>query len=399
MQVGDPSFISGFFSEARGYVLRGGSVIGLEHGSQLEIYLSNAPNGKNLHSGTLVVEEVEPFRSFLTFPLGSPKFTIPSIFFAKATAIPFDIFTEVRFRKDMEKILSNFLPLERAAIHLHEQPQNADIKLEISGNQLIFHRCSEVDQEVNDILGTTKIPYSLSVNSFELISRAFKAIAHFNRQLRISPPKEVANTASLPTKPAEPVTYYNFISRSLGAAVRFSSRGWKNSSRSGDPISLQFFEVETIRSGFDYRFKKKGGNLIRGDTVDLIVDDDKKTSYGVTIHNHVKAKDLYAYLFYFDASTFVIGMILISLKYRLNPIIPPDCWYSPNDGEQQEGHFVEAPLKAGSDLGIGIGTTGQLPRKFSFDGNADTELGYCYAPPLIFSFSFFSFLPTMHACS
>ena len=52
-----------------------------------------------------------------------------------------------------------------------------------------------------------------------------------------------------------------------------------------------------------------------------------------------------------------------------------DCWYSPNSGGQQQGQFPEPPLKAGSDLGIGVepGQTGQLPTPKPTSTDSPTE--------------------------
>ena len=314
MNAGDPSFISGFSSESRGFILRAGSAIGVEKGSQFQIYPNNnntTKDSKNLLIGTLVADQVGAFQSVLKVSPESPSFTVPSIFFAKTTLVAFDIFTEMKFRNDIETLLREYLPLERSAIHLHEKPQTADIKLEIDKNQLIFHRCSEIDKGVSDILGTTKIPYSLPVNDFELVSRAFKAIAHFNRQLRALPPNEAANTA---VSSAEPDAYRNLISKPFGKAIRLGSRLLNNSSRASSPVSLQFFEVNTVQRGFEYVFERKGKDLVQGDTVDLVVDPDpdQEKHYGVVIHSNLKGRDLYAYLFYFDASTFEIGKTSIA---------------------------------------------------------------------------------------
>ncbi|KAF5326404.1 hypothetical protein D9611_000943 [Ephemerocybe angulata] len=89
-----------------------------------------------------------------------------------------------------------------------------------------------------------------------------------------------------------------------------------------------------------------------------VCDETQNDYYGFRITNHTDF-DVFPYLFYFDSSNFSITAI-----------------YQPEALAQTDGKHI-APLKKGSSLPIGYGTSGVVPQTLSiWDPEVDVEMGY-----------------------
>ncbi|KAK0223599.1 caspase domain-containing protein [Armillaria fumosa] len=124
-------------------------------------------------------------------------------------------------------------------------------------------------------------------------------------------------------------------------------------------ISIEMKELDTHKS------KLVGPNLLRDDDkpVQISAESDvslQKCHYGFTIRN-VSRRNLYVYMFYFDATTLAI-----------------DPWYTPMTGtdlgDDQCLTPIDASLPVGETLDFGFGSAGVDPIRFNIPENQSVDM-------------------------
>ncbi|KAK0236403.1 caspase domain-containing protein [Armillaria nabsnona] len=123
-----------------------------------------------------------------------------------------------------------------------------------------------------------------------------------------------------------------------------------------DYISIEMHELKTDRG----RLSPTGDNILpdgEEKPVEFVIDPSSQEKfYGFTIRN-TSTSPLYAYLFYFDASTLEI-----------------DEWYSPNLGNGKKNSVIDTCLLPNSTVPLGFGSGGMEPVKFLIPDGQEVDL-------------------------
>ncbi|PBK76176.1 hypothetical protein ARMSODRAFT_1080291 [Armillaria solidipes] len=126
-----------------------------------------------------------------------------------------------------------------------------------------------------------------------------------------------------------------------------------------DYISMKMHELKIDKGGLS----PTGDNILpdgEEKPIEFVIDSSLgEKYYGFTIHNTSNI-DLYAYLFYFDASTLEI-----------------DAWYCPpNLGSNKKEGLVDTYLQRGSTLTLGFGSGGMSPIRFTVPDGQDVDVSF-----------------------
>ncbi|PBL03057.1 hypothetical protein ARMGADRAFT_573 [Armillaria gallica] len=123
-----------------------------------------------------------------------------------------------------------------------------------------------------------------------------------------------------------------------------------------DYISIEMHELKTDRG----RFSPTGDNILPDDEekpAEFVIDtSSQEKRYGFTIRN-TSTLSLYAYLFYFDASTLEI-----------------EEWYSPNLGNGKKNSVIDTCLQPDSTVALGFGSGGMESVKFFIPDGQEVDL-------------------------
>ncbi|KAK0469284.1 caspase domain-containing protein [Desarmillaria tabescens] len=160
--------------------------------------------------------------------------------------------------------------------------------------------------------------------------------------------------------PARPVAVKDIarIRRVIDRYAQFSS----HLSRPGSvPISQYGISIKMHELKLDKGSLSPTGDSIlpdgEGKPVELVIDSSsRKKYYGFTIHNESELA-LYAYLFYFDASTLEI-----------------EEWYCPIQGNSKQNTAIDTCLQGNSTLTLGFGSGGMQKVEFSVPDGQDVDV-------------------------
>ncbi|KAK0223701.1 caspase domain-containing protein [Armillaria fumosa] len=147
------------------------------------------------------------------------------------------------------------------------------------------------------------------------------------------------------------------IRRVIDRYSRFNSHLTRPSSLPiSDYISIEMYELKTDKG----RLSPTGDSILPDSEekpVEFVIDpSSQEKCYGFTIRN-MSTFALYAYLFYFDASTLEI-----------------EEWYSPDMGNGKKNNVVDTCLLPGSTVTLGFGSGGMEPVKFLIPDGQEVDL-------------------------
>ncbi|KAK0451583.1 caspase domain-containing protein [Armillaria borealis] len=299
-------------------VLSAGSLHGITVRSTFAIYGTDLSDPHH-PLATAVVNAVEPFVSYLP-PPDKDFFTTYKdhpVWYArldKASGSNIAIYC------NSSDFLHNILTeasepmLTVTAVVTETQPE-ADLCLTVEGSTVYFDR-GDKNSIISASMGfPSRFSSSIGVKDIARIRRVIDRYSQFNSQL--------TRPGSLPIS---------------------------------DYISIQMHELKTDKG----RLSPTGDNILpdgEEKPVEFVIDpSSQEKCYGFTIRN-TSTIALYAYLFYFDASTLEI-----------------EEWYSPDLGNGKKNSVIDTCLQPGSTVTLGFGSGGMEPVKFFIPDGQGVDL-------------------------
>ncbi|KAK0451584.1 hypothetical protein EV421DRAFT_1044539 [Armillaria borealis] len=303
-------------------VLHAGLLHGITVGSTYEIFGTDLSDLQHPFA-TVTIDNVETFTSHLV-PL-DPVFFISNknrrVWYArllKASGANFSVYCNDS--NYLIRILSEDCEprITVPTISVHT-PDEAELCLTVKDEVVYFDRGNKIGLFSPRIGFASRFPHVSQVSDIAHVRRIITHFARFTAQLTIQSPLPIAQ----------------FISIEMN----------KVDGRGLTPVGDNFLSAIEDENPIEF-------------VVDTSLPRDQYPRYGFTIRN-VSDVDLYAYLFYFDATSFEI-----------------DAWYSskmsPNNKEEQGS--VDTCLQKGSALTLGYGNSGMNPFMFTVPDGQDVDV-------------------------
>ncbi|KAF8597025.1 hypothetical protein BDV93DRAFT_548099 [Ceratobasidium sp. AG-I] len=298
--------------------LNAGIAQGITVGSKFDIYTDHIDNEKNQRLGSMRVVAVEPLRSTLDWEKKEDPFDLPKLSYGYQTKcgagqdfpIHFtDKFVQSVQEKDGPEWLKGFTANEQSIVFKEADVNTAQFIVDLDEKgDVVF----ETTHALSNKNGLKRLPYSVP-NTVKDVLVVLRSAALWTWHLER-------------TNPEHPFK---------------------------EGVEVEFTRV--VRDGFDEKFRPhrraEGANLNVSGVADIVAR--KNEYYGMKIWNNTP-RDLYAYLFYFDASTQAIDPWTVS---------------------SMKGSKGEANLTARSSFTIGYGSGGQSPFSFVVEDNQELEVG------------------------
>ncbi|KAK0205135.1 caspase domain-containing protein [Desarmillaria ectypa] len=309
------------------FTLYAGSLHGITKGSTFGIYVTDLVSDS--HSLlTAVVDEVGTFVSYLTpsEPTLLATYKNRRVWYARLIEVSE---TCLFIHCPLPDLITRILTEDQEAkftipVCATEQPDQADLCLLLERGTVYFERGSRSNSLFKPCIGfSPRLYYVSSIDDVTGIRRIIDHYAHFTSHLTMTSPLPMSDFASIEMKKLVHVGRLNL-----------------------------YPSEENLLSAVE------DGQYIQLD-VDTSLPPNRHPSYGFTLQNESDV-DLYAYLFYFDASTLEI-----------------DAWYSSKmSSSSNEGQSVDTCLERNSTLTLGFGNGGMSP--FTFAVPDGQEVDVCF---------------------
>ncbi|KAK0480715.1 caspase domain-containing protein [Armillaria novae-zelandiae] len=329
-------------------IIEAGHTLGITKGSTYQLYRTDLPESESLPLGTAVVKEVETECTSQLLPDDSEFFVthgdISNFWYArlvKASRQSLLIYCDDSHSSFLEKVIKENPTQLTVPVARTNNRQEADLCLAVEGDDVIFDR-----GEGNSYFNDDNV-------SFELMkdNNLFRSME--------SPRIDVHSTVA-----SGIVQTQQIINRYANFTYHLTVRS-PQSVRATFDVTVTMHKLErmegkkTLRpiNGSGGSFRCDNEKLVRID-VDMSIDIPKRPLYGFTLKND-GSYDLYACLFYFDASTLDI-----------------ENWTHsrPNLTDDTERQTVDPCIPAGDMLTFGFGNTATRPIAFDIPEGQDVDI-------------------------
>ncbi|KAK0220089.1 caspase domain-containing protein [Armillaria fumosa] len=329
-------------------ILEAGKTLGITKGSIYQLYRTDLPESESPPMGTAVVKKVETECTSQLCPHDSEFFVthgnIPNFWYArlvKASRQSLLIYCDDSHSNLLEKVINRNPTRLTVPVARTNNRQEADLCLEVNGDNVTFDRgrgnsyfnddkTSFESMKDNNLFRSMESPrisdVKSTVNDIAQTQRIINQYANFTYHLTVQSPytiSEIFNAA---------VTMHELRRRTPRGPLR--------------PIP-----------GSENALRFDDGKLVRID-VDMSLPIAKRPNYGLTLKNNGD-RDLYACLFYFDASTLDI-----------------ENWFHSklNLADDMEKQTVDPCIPAGETLTFGFDNTATRPIAFVVPKDQDVDI-------------------------
>ncbi|KAK0452256.1 caspase domain-containing protein [Armillaria borealis] len=326
-------------------ILEAGQALGITKGSIYQLYRTDLPESESL--GTAVVKEVETECTSHLWPHDSEFFVthkdIPNIWYArlvKTSRRSLLIYCDDLHSSFLEKVISGNPTQLTVPVARTNDRQEADLCLEVKGDIVLFDR------------GGRNSYFNGDKASFEPMkdNRLFRSMESPRISAVNSTVHDIAQTQRIINHYAN-FTYHLTVQSPYAIDI-FDAAVTMHELRRPTPRG-------TLRPivGSEDALRFDNGKLVRID-VDMSLPIEKRPRYGLTLKNNGDL-DLYACLFYFDAST-----LDIENWFHSKPSLTDDM------GKQN----VDPCISARSTLTFGFGNTATRPIAFDVPEGQDVDI-------------------------
>jgi len=286
--MADPSYIYGCKGSQGEFLLDAGKPLGIQLGTQFDIYSKTTSLSDNQCHGHLIVSEAFESKSILSFIQGQPSFVVPDPFYAIQRCLPED--KKLRIYCSDEETLKQILICHQYDYSdfstLVEEGEDADLLVSFSdcdrtGGQrckecgVDIHRKIYFDWAKHDVISqhsSSRIGHPVTVDNPKKIDQVLRAAARFHYYL-----------------------HYGEDSRQMQnntVQMAFQHLSVKERTTHGTPTTFGYPE---------------GPNILEGNPPSIQLEKNKHVGpFGLTISNYTD-KDLFPQVFWFEGSDLTIS--------------------------------------------------------------------------------------------